>query len=103
MAIFNYNPPIPGYSNLPGHTAQPGSHTSVVQEDDTELETTAQKTVAELLPKRDRSRDMGPHTECFARGYEDSELCTNFRKNSQLKVCRYLKFEFMCGYTKGMG
>lgn len=105
MAIITWKglAPIPGYSNLPGNTPQPGSNTAVAQEDDTELETTVQKkTVADLLPKRDRSRDMGSHTECFARSYEDSELCTNFCKNSKLKVCRYLKFEFMCDYVKGM-
>lgn len=99
MAILNPLAPQPGYSNLPGHTPQPGSNTA-----DTETtEATVEKTnVSDLLPKRDRARDMGSHTECMARGYGDSELCTNFCKNSRLKVCRYLKFEFMCDYTKGM-
>lgn len=73
---------------------------TVVEEDDTEIEATEEKEVdtTSLLPKRDRSRNMGAHTECMSSDC-DMVLCTKYIKHRDNDLCTYKRFGFMCTWV----
>ena len=76
---------------------------SIVHEE-VEVEAPIQKEVdtTELLPKRDRSRNFGMHTECMARDC-DMVHCSKYEKHRKKPTCTYKRFGFMCTWVSKEG
>ena len=75
---------------------------AIVEEDEVEAPIQKEVDTTELLPKRDRSRDMGMHTECMARDC-DMVHCTKYEKHRKKPTCTYKRFGFMCTWASKEG
>ena len=76
--------------------------TVVVEEDEVEAPIQKEVDTTALLPKRDRSRNMGMHTECMARDC-DMVHCTKYEKHRKKPTCTYKRFGFMCTWVSKEG